>query len=234
VWARVQAKSSPSDGSGLGGSWETLPETADWQRRSIVLDVPVNAAAIHYGVGIAGAGELWVDNDSIGVVDVSVPLTNPPPVVVDGWRLMGVGRADYAISVDATAKRGATKPIVFKLAQAPSKRWAALVRVVPAIDLRAQRVRVTRWIRTKDAEEMSCIVKVQRDSEWTYGPVIALDYEKIPPTRDWYKCESVLDVSYDAEWILAGITGRGGGQTWVDDLKIEAVTATTPLTQHSP
>jgi hypothetical protein len=236
IWSRVQAKSSPGDGAGLGGSWETLPETSDWQRRSIVVDVPLNGASLHYGVGIAGPGELWVDNDVITVVDANVPLTNPPPVVVDGWRLMGVGRTDYAIAADAAAKRGASIPIAWKSATTAtaSKRYAALVRIVPALDLRGKRVRVTRWVRTKDADEIACVAKIQRDADWTYGAVLGADLEKIPPTRDWYKCESVLDIGGEAEWVLVGITGRGAGQAWVDDAKVEAVVGTTPLTQHSP
>ena len=126
-------------------------------------------------------------------------------------------------------------PVAWKAAASstgPSKRWAALVRVVPALDLRTKRVKVTRWVRTKDADEMACIVKVQREPDWTYGAVLAMDYEKLPPTRDWYRCESVLDVGLEAAWILVGVTGRGGGQTWVDDAKIESVALTTPLTQH--
>jgi hypothetical protein len=235
IWARVQSKSSPGDGAGLGGAWVTLDETSDFATRSIVLDVPLNATRLEYGVGLGGSGAAWLDNDSVTVVDPSVPLTEPPPTEVGGWWLLGIGRADYAIATDPSAKRGALLPVEWKSATtAASKRYAALTRVLPALDVRGKRIKVTRWVRTKDAESMACFTKIQREPSWTYGPVLAYDFETLPPTRAWAKCESVIDVDVEAAWILTGVTGRGAGETWVDDAKVEVVPMTTPLTLRTP
>lgn len=75
VWARVQARESPADGPGLVGKSVALPAASDWRRTEIVFDVPRDAAWVHYGVGLAGAGQLWMDRATIEVVSRDVPLT---------------------------------------------------------------------------------------------------------------------------------------------------------------
>ena len=75
-WARVQAKASPGDGNGLVGKFIALPASSDWQRYEIVFDVPREGAWIHYGVGLAGSGMLWLDRATIEVVDREVPITS--------------------------------------------------------------------------------------------------------------------------------------------------------------
>lgn len=75
-WARVQAKESPSDGEGLVGKFVALPASSEWQRTEIVFDVPRDAAWVHYGVGVAGPGMLWMDRAAVEVVGRDVPLTS--------------------------------------------------------------------------------------------------------------------------------------------------------------
>jgi len=75
VWARVQARESPADGNGLVGKNVALPVSSDWQRTEIVFDVPRDATLLQYGVGLAGAGKLWMDRATLEVVGRDVPLT---------------------------------------------------------------------------------------------------------------------------------------------------------------
>jgi hypothetical protein len=44
----------------------------DWTERSIVLDVPDEAASIHYGIMLGGGGELWARNFRVEDVDPAV------------------------------------------------------------------------------------------------------------------------------------------------------------------
>lgn len=74
-WARVQAKNSPGDGTGLEGDWQELPVDSDWTPRTFVLDVPAGADRIEYGVGVAGPGEVWVDKPKLEIVGTDVPLS---------------------------------------------------------------------------------------------------------------------------------------------------------------
>jgi len=49
--------------------------TTDWTQYSIVLDVPANAIGLTFGLSIAGAGQVWLDDVSLDIVDTSMAVT---------------------------------------------------------------------------------------------------------------------------------------------------------------
>jgi hypothetical protein len=50
----------------------------EWTERSVVLDVPDEAASIHYGIMLGGGGELWARNFVVETVDPkAVEVTGP-------------------------------------------------------------------------------------------------------------------------------------------------------------
>jgi len=49
--------------------------TNDWQRYEVVLAVPKDATAISFGVLLAGAGTVWLNNTNFEVVQSDVPTT---------------------------------------------------------------------------------------------------------------------------------------------------------------
>jgi hypothetical protein len=51
--------------------------TADWTRAEIVLDVPVDAEALFFGLILEGKGKAWMNGLSFEVVNSSVPVTTP-------------------------------------------------------------------------------------------------------------------------------------------------------------
>lgn len=50
--------------------------TNNWNRYSIVLDVPENSAVISFGVLLSGEGEVWLDGLNFEIVDDNTPTTN--------------------------------------------------------------------------------------------------------------------------------------------------------------
>ncbi len=50
--------------------------TTDWQDGAVVLDVDPLAVSIMFGVGLTGAGNVWMSNATFEVVDLSVALTS--------------------------------------------------------------------------------------------------------------------------------------------------------------
>jgi hypothetical protein len=51
----------------------------DWQERSIVLDVPTDAAAITFGAIGAGTGQMWMEPLAFETVGRDVPVDRMPP-----------------------------------------------------------------------------------------------------------------------------------------------------------
>ena len=74
LWMRV-------DGNGGVMAFDNMQSrpllgTADWTRASVVLDVPVEAEGILFGLILASGGEAWIDDASLEVVGTDVPSTN--------------------------------------------------------------------------------------------------------------------------------------------------------------
>ncbi len=47
----------------------------DWQEYEVVLNVPAHGTRIHYGIGLMGQGQIWLDHLTFEIVGPEVPLT---------------------------------------------------------------------------------------------------------------------------------------------------------------
>lgn len=56
--------------------------TTDWNRYSIVLDVPEGSEVISFGVLLSGEGQVWIDQLSFMAVDERLPVTNLQRVTI--------------------------------------------------------------------------------------------------------------------------------------------------------
>jgi len=52
--------------------------TKDWQTYEVVVEMPPEASALAFGVALAGAGQVWIEDVSLHVVSDSVTTTAPP------------------------------------------------------------------------------------------------------------------------------------------------------------
>lgn len=52
--------------------------TTGWQARSVVLDVPMDATAIAFGVIDSGIGQVWIDQLALETVGTEVPVDTAP------------------------------------------------------------------------------------------------------------------------------------------------------------
>ena len=52
--------------------------TTGWQNRSVVLDVPMDATAIAFGVIDSGVGQVWIDQLALETVGTDVPVDIAP------------------------------------------------------------------------------------------------------------------------------------------------------------
>jgi hypothetical protein len=48
----------------------------DWQDYSVILDVPKDSNKLSYGVLVVGSGEVWFDEFSFSIVDLSIAVTD--------------------------------------------------------------------------------------------------------------------------------------------------------------
>lgn len=72
LWLRIDG---PENQQHDNMSDRPIRGTIDWQRFTLVLDVPVSATVIYIGALMNGRGTLWLDEFELTVVDRTVPVT---------------------------------------------------------------------------------------------------------------------------------------------------------------
>lgn len=145
---------------------------------------------------------------------------------------MGGGQA-YELAQDREIVHGgrASGRIAARDANLTGKSAGPFVQAVPADMWRGSRVRLSGWLRTRDVGSGWAALWMRVDS--AEKPNIAFD--NMPNrgprgTTDWRRYEVVLDVPQEASEIFFGAILVGNGTVWVDDLKLEEVPTSVPVT----
>ena len=81
-WAGFWLRVDPADLNGRPLAFENMADrpvrgSRDWGPHHIVLDVPDDAALLHYGLLLSGDGTVWASDVQVEVVARTVPLTTP-------------------------------------------------------------------------------------------------------------------------------------------------------------
>jgi hypothetical protein len=95
IWMRIDPEHGPAlrfDNLTMRSTNGALEGTFDWRKRTIVLDVPGEAASIHYGFFLQGDGRLWARNFEVDVADPDAPVTGDEPFL-PGPTNLGFGAA---------------------------------------------------------------------------------------------------------------------------------------------
>lgn len=57
------------DNMSQGKTDRTIYGTNEWAKHDIIIDVPINAEIINFGVFLDGVGKIWIDNFTFSIVD---------------------------------------------------------------------------------------------------------------------------------------------------------------------
>jgi hypothetical protein len=77
LWLRVDTASGPHEMDNMHD--RPLSQTTEWQQASVVLDIPKEAASLHFGVLLSGAGAVDLAQPRFEEVGTEVPVTAKPP-----------------------------------------------------------------------------------------------------------------------------------------------------------
>lgn len=61
--------------------------TKDWQKVSLVLDIPVEAVSVSYGILLEGDGKVWFEQPTFGLVDLTVKITERSRLELDDLQM---------------------------------------------------------------------------------------------------------------------------------------------------
>lgn len=188
---------------------------------------------------LGGTGEIPPDT-VIGAPPVAAPSApapeqSAPAAPPSGWRVGSPSPSLVRLTLDSTAAHGgrASGRVEIAAGSAPETSGSA-VQVIQADAYRGQRVRLSGWVRTRDAVSVISWVRVEGAPGDTLTALAFSNSADLPITGsvDWRRFEHVLDVAPAARAIAFGVLLSGGGTVWLDDFALEPVDRATPSTNR--
>jgi len=150
-----------------------------------------------------------------------------------GWHKNGSNPKAFEVGVDPTqAFGGVSSAYVKSVDDSAGKEFGGMMQSTSADQYKNQRVRMTGWIKTKDANDDGAHLWLRVDSP-TPGKLLAFDnMNKRQPkgTTDWQEYSIILDVPDEAVSLNYGFFLGGMGQMWVNGVNIERVGPEVPTT----
>ena len=142
----------------------------------------------------------------------------------DAWTVAGHAPADYALDVISS------ESIRFYAQTPQPEGFATAMRRMQAASLRGKRVRLTGYVTTSQlAEDAALWMRVDGPN----GRMLALDNmddRLIVSDVERRRCAVVLDVPQEGQYVLFGAILGGGGELFLEEVRLEVVDETVPTT----
>ncbi len=149
-----------------------------------------------------------------------------PDSIPKGWRGSIANLPEAAMGIDTTVKHSGKASGFVQCQPLLKSGFGSLMQSVAADDYRNKRVRLTVYVKTKDAELVQIFMSVHSsDSAIAYGNSLN---ESIHENSDWTFCHVTLDIPENSRNIDFGVVLTGQGVVWVDDYKLEIVDESVP------
>jgi len=150
-----------------------------------------------------------------------------------GWHANGSNPKVFEVGVDQNQSFGGVASAYVKsVDDSAEKNFGGMMQSTSADQYKKQRVRMTGWVKTEDADNGGGHLWLRVDGQ-TKGQSLGFDnMDKRAPkgTTDWEEYSIVLDVPEDATSLNYGFFLSGKGQMWVNGVNIERVGAEVPTT----
>ena len=151
-----------------------------------------------------------------------------------GWHANGSNPKAFEVGVDQNQSFGGVASAYVKsVDDSAEKDFGGMMQSISADQYKNQRVRMTGWIKTQDADNGGAHLWLRVDGQ-TRGAMLGFDnMDKRAPkgTTDWEEYSIVLDVPNEAASLNYGFfIGGGKGQMWVNGVNIERVGSEVPVT----
>ncbi|WP_426322213.1 transcriptional regulator [Pseudoduganella sp. R-43] len=169
------------------------------------------------------------------VASVSLLALAQPTASLDkSWYLAGENPDLYEIGADPNGYRRGSFAKFLRAKTDDRKAWATLMQTIAADKYRGKRVRLSAQVRADSIGAWSGLwMRVDLENGETDGFYNSQD-KPIKGSADWQLRSVTLDVAENADVVLFGVNGVGGGTVWIDDLKMEVVDKSVPVDKMPP
>jgi hypothetical protein len=168
------------------------------------------------------------------LVTLSATGQTQPNGPVPGWILAGSKPANYEIGVTRDGGQARNPAAFLKAKKADTDGFGTLMQQVDAQAYQGKRVRFSAAVRTEDVGGWAGLW-MRVDTAMKGG--VSFDNMQDRPikgTTGWQRYDVVLEVPSDASTVNFGVLGSGGGTAWLDEVRLEIVPDSVPLTSRAP
>jgi hypothetical protein len=167
-------------------------------------------------------------------ITFQAPAVPPPgitPKAPKGWAKNGSAADLYEVGVDENNTWGGMPSAYAKSTGAADGKFGGMMQTIAADAYQNQRVRLTGWMKTEDANEGGAHLWLRIDGqERQMLGFDNMDGRAPKGTTDWQEHSIVLDVPAGATKLNYGFFVQGKGQMWVNGVTITPVGADVPTT----
>jgi RNA polymerase sigma factor (sigma-70 family) len=208
-------------------TWNSQPAFA----RRPALTASIDPAAREYHIDVTALVRRVVEDGIPNhgwLVRIDRPLATRSEGVgarPSGWTYRG---EDYVFAVDDVVHHGGKQSCRIA-SKRPVRDFAMMSQTIRADDYRGQRIRLAGHFKTEALEGMATLW-MRIDSQDGLLGIDKSVAEAVRGTSDWRAEHIVLDVPDDSKTIRFAVLVEGQGLAWVDDLRLEVVDRTVPLT----
>jgi hypothetical protein len=161
----------------------------------------------------------------------ALALLSGPAAAQSGWYKNGSHPAEYDMGTDTgTAFTGSSSGYIRSIKPSPSG-FGTYMQMVDATAYRGKRVRFSAYVKSEGLTQWSGLwMRVDVGTK-----AVAFDNmygRPIKDTQPWAQHSVVLDVSTDATVVAFGILLTGKGSVWIDDVELDVVNESVPVTNR--
>ncbi|MDQ5824018.1 MAG: hypothetical protein M3441_07375 [Chloroflexota bacterium] len=219
-----------------------IPATCNWTQYSMVMDVPQGNVVLTFGAFIDGGGTLWVDDVRIEEVGEEPASTGAQlqdrPTNLDfeaglgAWLADGNYPAGFEIGLDDKDAHGGTASAYIKSTSnlTSDSDTARLEQWFDPSQFRNQRIRVSGYMRSDNISKNVLLRVVAHSGNARAANLAEIPTGTVRGRQTWQEYSLVVDVPRDSLYISVSMSLEGEGEVWFDDLKVEIVDKTVPLT----
>jgi len=219
----------------LKESWQE--NKATWNRQPAfeprsTLTAQIDPANREYRIDVTALVRRVVEDGATNhgwLVRIDTPLATHDPKAGGapaGWSCHGT---EYVFALDDAVRLGGKHSCRIEGRAQDASSFAMMSQTIRADDYRGQRIRLSAHFKTEGLQGMATLWMRIDGDQGLLGIDKSID-EAVRGTLDWRPAHIVLDVPEESKTIRFAVLVEGAGKAWVDNLKLEAVDRSVPLT----
>lgn len=167
---------------------------------------------------------------AIGLIITTILLAQSNNQLPKGWFAAGNKPTEYEMGIDKTVFQNGKLSAFLKSKEPKGNGFGTIMQYISAENYLGKRLKLSGYVKSNGVEGRGAMW-MRIDGEM--GQQLGFDNmlgRPIKGTTDWKKYEVVLDIPFGSKGIAYGILLGGKGKVWFDNLKIDEVDKSVPVT----